>query len=53
MDKIDCLWTQGYKGGYIHHSSVNNVSKYTYQMGGVTRPAKSYRSAQVLITRAQ
>lgn len=53
MPTTDCFWTQGYKGGFIHHKCVNRISQYEYQIAGEVRPAKSFRSAQILITRAQ
>lgn len=53
MAKIDCFFTAAYKGGFIHQRCVNNVPEYEYQINGKVRPAKSWRAAQILISRAQ
>lgn len=51
----DSFWTRAYKGGWIHgcYNRVEKREEIKVQFAdGRTRPAKSYRSAQLLLNAA-
>lgn len=44
-------WTHSYKGGYIHGAHYDGKEHIRASVAGVTIHVKSYRAAQLMITR--
>lgn len=53
MSNIHSLWCHGYRGHYIQGGSYDGVEKIRVLFADTheTRPVKSYRAAQLMITK--